>query len=135
MTAAVIAAGLTIWCGGWAPHVTEAEIAAVAKRVSKLKGKRPADDVVGRRLRLSDADRSRLKITAIGAYDVNRKARAARRLAKKRERDRKRSAAKRVAKGAVSRQEYLAKSLSRAQPWLALGISRRTYYRRQKLAA
>lgn len=34
--------------------------------------------------------------------------------------------------GAISREEYLANSLSNTQPWLAMNISRRTYFRRKE---
>jgi uncharacterized protein (DUF2384 family) len=37
--------------------------------------------------------------------------------------------------GAVERVEYEAGSLSKAKPWEAEGISRRTWYRRQKTGA
>jgi hypothetical protein len=133
VTSAIIAEGLTVWCGGWAPHVSTAEITAIAKRVAGLKGKMPLDDAIGKRLRLTDADRTRLKITTIGSHDFTRTAREARRHTKKRERDRKRIAAQRAALGRQSRADFLAaNSLSREQPWLALGISRRTFYRRLK---
>ena len=127
-----IAKGLALWCGGRAPQVTDAEITTIAETAAQLRGDLPADDIIGRRLMLSDADRTHLRITAIGAYDVDKKAREARRRAKKRARDQKRAAEKRAAAGCQTRAEYLAGSLSRRQPWAALGISKRTYYRRQQ---
>jgi hypothetical protein len=38
-----------------------------------------------------------------------------------------------MTKGKISRAEYLDRSLSRRQPWVAEGISRRTWERRRKL--
>jgi len=46
-------------------------------------------------------------------------------------RQRQRELARRRAQGTKSRAEYEANSLSRNKPWLALGISRRTWYRRR----
>jgi hypothetical protein len=48
----------------------------------------------------------------------------------RRERNRKAHEAKRRARGVRTRAEYEAQSVSRAKPWLALGISRTTWYRR-----
>lgn len=47
-----------------------------------------------------------------------------------------RQAASRIAAGAMSRENYLeANRVSRTQPWVDQGISRATWYRRQKAAA
>lgn len=121
------------WCKTWAAWYKPQMIRDLAHCLSKSRktGIGKADELA-RQLRLADVDRTRLGIRTIGAYDLDKKARAKRRLAKKRERDRERARLKRAAKGAVSRAEYLAGSLSRAKPWEALGISRRTYERRRK---
>ncbi|MGN5927273.1 hypothetical protein [Pseudomonas aeruginosa] len=51
------------------------------------------------------------------------------------ERDRERHTARRRAAGAVDRQTYESRSLSRQKPWEALGMSRASWYRAGKPAA
>ena len=75
-----------------------------------------------------EAERTMLGIRTIGAVDVSPEQRKANR--KKRDRDRK-ARQRRDAKK-PTRAEYLAANAkSREKPWLAEGISRRTWYRRQ----
>jgi hypothetical protein len=82
-------------------------------------------DTLARRLNLTDAERSRLEIRTVGAVDLNRQQRQARR----REKDKKAKEAKRRAAGAIPR----AKSISHTKPWLAIGIGRSKWYKdRQK---
>jgi hypothetical protein len=126
-----ISAKLSFWCERWAPWQIGWGPELAAKTCSNRRGMGRADRV-GKELRLSYADRSRLNIRTIGAYDVDKRARASRSLAKRQKRDRERARATRAAKGALTREEYLAKSLSRTKPWEALGISRRTYERHRK---
>jgi hypothetical protein len=121
---------------GWCDHNAPAyagDAANIAERTVRERcGLSKADDLGGR-LRLSDADRTRLAIRTIGAFDVDRKARAKRRLAKKRERDRERARANRAAEGATPRPQWLEQnSLSRRKPWESLGICKRTYERWRK---
>lgn len=87
-------------------------------------------DKLAWRLRLTHADRTTLKITTIGAID---KAKSAR-WHERQERARLAKEERRRAAGAKARAEYEAAATSRAQPWKALGISRRTWYRRQHVA-
>jgi hypothetical protein len=82
-------------------------------------------DALGRLLRLTDAERTELKITTIGSVDVPR----AERMKRRRERARQRKAAKRRAAGAVPRAEYLARCRAKPKPWVILGVSRSGYYR------
>jgi hypothetical protein len=128
-----VQSGLEVWCDRYAPALAGTAGAVAQAVVQERRGLSKADPL-GKLLRLSDADRTRLVIRTVGAYDVDREARAKRRLAKKRERDRERARAKRVAKGAVPREQYLAGALSRAKPWEAMGISRRTFERRRSIA-
>ena len=79
---------------------------------------------------LTDDDRRRRGIRTIGAVDVPREARLARRRASKNARRK----AKRRASGMKSRAEYESASASRNRPWEAFGISRRTWERRGKPA-
>lgn len=133
ITAALIADALWTWCATWAPTLSQEAIGDIPERVEKLNGWLPHDDHIGQRLRLSHADRERLKITTIGCFDLDPIAREDQRLRKKRERDKERARSKRASSGALSRQEYLAKhSLSRTKPWEVKGISKATYYRRLK---
>ena len=69
-----------------------------------------------------------LGITMIGAYDADKRERRRRR----KERNRQSKETQRRQRGAKLRSEYEAKSISRSKPWVAEGISRRTWYRRFK---
>jgi len=89
-------------------------------------------DVLAKYLHLTDKMRTRLQIRTIGSVDVSEQQRARRRKQEK-------CAYKQVKRrkqGIKRRAEYLANnSLSRAQPWKAEGISRRTWYYRRKATA
>jgi hypothetical protein len=79
---------------------------------------------LGEELGLTEADRHRLGIRTIGAIDITpEQRRQAKRL-----RDRQRQRRHRRAKGMKARTE----SITAAKPWAALGISRGTWYRRQR---
>jgi hypothetical protein len=69
-----------------------------------------------------------LKIVTIGACDLLKAERTARRKAKARQRDE----ARRRTAGAETRAEYETNSLSKTRPWEAEGISRRTWERRRR---
>jgi hypothetical protein len=113
------------WLRRWAPWMHEAEIAAIKIEVRDDRTYLSAD-ALGRRLGLTDGVRTKLKITTIGAVDVDKAARNRRRKAKARERERQR----RAADGAKSRAEYRAAVASDA-PWKAARVSRATWYRRR----
>lgn len=87
-------------------------------------------DKLGARLRLTEGERSGLRIRTIGAVDVDKAERAKRRSEKRRAL---KEAARRAA-GASTRAEYEAASIEQAQPWIIIGISRRTWYRRRGTA-
>jgi hypothetical protein len=88
-------------------------------------------DTLAKRLNLTEADRSRLGIRTIGAVDMSKEERKQRRKRAQRERDRR----NRKARGAKPRAEYEAGSANQTRPWCELGISRRTWYRRQRAAS
>ena len=89
----------------------------------------PSQRMLGERLNVTCAERERLRLWGIDPYDMTEAAMALFRKRKKRQRDKLR----RQLKGAKSRADYLANhTTSKEQPWLALSISRRTYYRRIK---
>jgi hypothetical protein len=83
-------------------------------------------DTLAQRLGLTELERRQLGIRTIGAIDMTREERKKARRLRQRQRD----LVRRRAQGARPRAEYEANSVSRSKPWLALGISRRTWYRR-----
>jgi hypothetical protein len=123
-----LAAVLSHWCHRWAPHIPQETIRGIAWQVNRW----PRDlkaDTLAQHLRLTDAERTRLGITTIGAIDMNHAKRRQRRA--KRQQTWKKKA--RMSNPSYrSREEYLANSLSRTKPWKAEGISRATWYRRQR---
>jgi hypothetical protein len=118
------------WASTWMPLVPDdvlREATAEAIDISKLEH----DDMVARSLRLTNAEREALDIRTIGACDMSRAARARAKKARRRLRDRLRVAATRRNLGVKPRAVYLAESLAQTKPWLAEGMSERTWYRRQ----
>jgi hypothetical protein len=107
--------------------MTPAEIEALTARVI-AKPYRWRADKLARLVNLHEVDRCRLRITTIGAVDMTREERAARRKVANRLRERQR----RQAAGARPREKYEAESLSRTEPWRGEGVCRRTWERRQK---
>jgi hypothetical protein len=85
-------------------------------------------DTLGARLGLREVERARLRIRTIGAIDLSK----AERLARRRDRQRRNRAQLRRTNGVRPRAIYEATSASRRRPWEALGISRRTWYSRGK---
>ncbi len=118
------------WIALRAPWLTAEEVEAIVAAAT-AKPRRWRADTLARRLNLTEADRRRLRITTIGAVDLNREQRAAARQVRKRQRDRQRSAERRRVAGAMSRAEYIATSLTSIKPWIPAGISRRTWERRR----
>jgi hypothetical protein len=120
-----------LWCERWAPWASILLFRDTAREALRRKRVDSADECAAR-LRLSYEERSRLRITTIGSFDVNKRQRAKLRKERKRIRDRERQARKRAERGVVPRAEYLARSLTRTQPWRSLGIHRRTWKRRRR---
>lgn len=106
---------ISSWIATCAPWLPIPERERLISEVSENRLRWSADKL-GWKLRLTDATRSRLGITTIGAIDCNRDQRKARRKAKQREYDR-------------LRRPKVPKT---TPPWLILGIARRTWYRRGK---
>lgn len=118
------------WLELWAPWLTIAELRKIIAQ--GIASARPwTADQLAWRYRVTKEERTMLGLTTIGAIDQGKAARTKRR----KERSRQRKAAIRRAQGAKPRAEYEAASLSNTKPWLALGISRRTWYRRRGTAA
>lgn len=107
----------------WMAAERAKQIAAeIAAKPMRLKA-----DTLGRLLNVTTAERDRLGIWQIGAVDLD----AVTRKERRRQRDRERKARQRHVEGRVSRDQYRATALSNTQPWLALGICRRTWERRR----
>jgi hypothetical protein len=118
--------GLTApWLAEGKAHQIAAEIAARPMQLSA--------DALGRMLNVDWMTRDRLRVWQIGAVDAPADYRKQRR----RQRDRERKWRERRADGRVDREDYLAThNANRTKPWLTMGVSRRTYYRRKaKVAA
>ncbi|MCW2200440.1 hypothetical protein M2227_002530 [Bradyrhizobium elkanii] len=115
---------ISLWLGLAAPWMPSDEAEALIARVLR-KPLRWRADTMAKRLNLMAAERQRLGITTIGAVDVDK----AERLAKRKERAKLRQQQRRRDAGATTRADYEAQSLSRTKPWEALGMSRRTWYR------
>jgi hypothetical protein len=89
-------------------------------------------DRLGRMLNLDWMTRERFRLWQIGAADAP----ADYRRQKRRHRQAERMWRKRRAEGRVNREHYLAAhDTNRTKPWLGMGISRRTYYRRKAKGA
>jgi hypothetical protein len=124
---------LEVWAGVRAPFVTREQFKAVIRKAMQ-RPQMDRADLLARRLALTYADRMALRITTIGACDVDKAARTRERKKRKRLREKARAAAKRAARNAVPRAVYLARSKSQLKPWEAEipPVSRRTWYRRRK---
>jgi hypothetical protein len=120
-----------LWCERWAPWASILQCRDAA-RVALRRRRVDTADLCADRLRLSYAERTQLRITTIGAFDVNKRKRAKLRKERKRIRDRERQARKRAERGTQPRPQYLARSHARRQPWKPDGISRRTWERRRQ---
>jgi hypothetical protein len=115
------------WANVWASWCPRPEVEKLAERALASPHVWKADTLAWR-IGLPDAVRKVLKITTIGAIDMNKQKRATRGRANKRLADAERSRANRRAQGAKPHAE----SASRTKPWEAFGISRSTWERRGK---
>lgn len=118
------ARAITRWLETWGPWLTLAEHRQIiADGIANQRHWKA--DALAWRLRLTREERRMLGITTIGAIDHGKAARTKLR----RDRDKARKAAKRRAAGSVARSEYEGGSVEKTKPWIAEGISRRTWYR------
>jgi hypothetical protein len=108
----------------WAPWATTGEVATVVDAAMQKQLKFRAD-TLAKKLNLTDAERIKPKIKTIGAVDVGKDER----LQRRRERDRHYRLQRRRTQGGKARADYEANALTTTKPWLALGISRATWYR------
>jgi len=124
---------LTGWCSRWAPWarpragvVLRPILNKLVRRIYDLRA-----DAVAILIQVTYSERQMLELATIGACDVPRHIRRSMAKARKREIDRQRQAEIRRQQGRQPRASFLAANrISRLKPWLALNISRRTWYRR-----
>lgn len=116
------------WVRNRAPWLSDTECTTFIEQVVG-KPRKFGAKALGRKMRLTQEERQRLRITTIRAFDVSDDDMKANRAARENVRHRRR----RRKAGAVDRAEWLAaNSAARKKPWEALGIGRATYYRRLK---
>jgi hypothetical protein len=113
---------LVAWLGSACPWMDEDEREEIISTVFAKPIRWRADSLAAV-VELKEVERTRLRITTIGAVDVTREERARLRAERKVAAER----ARRRARGAKPRPP----SAARTKPWLSLGISRRTWYRRR----
>jgi hypothetical protein len=117
-------ARIVSWCKTWAPWLPADAARALADKAIAKRLKWGADKL-GRLLGVTMEQRTRLRIQTIGSFEMTKAERAAAQIEKRRNRDH----ARRRAKGSISRADYEDRSLSKARPWKALGMSRAAWYR------
>jgi hypothetical protein len=113
------------WAAQRAPWMREHDLDDMIDRII-ARPLRWTADKLAQRLGLTDADRARLAISTIGSIDVSRE----QRLARRQEQQRIAKEIKRRLAGATPQDKLRARSAAHRKPWLALGISERTWYRR-----
>jgi hypothetical protein len=113
----------------WSPWMLQEEASQLIDQINltPIWGRLPNAAVLGARLRLTNGERERLKLWTIAPHNFSPHELLQQRRAKDRERKRR----LRQLRGCKSRAQYEANSTNRTMPWLALGIGRRTWYRRR----
>lgn len=125
--------GIRAWFARMGADIfTDDEIDIAADDAKQRDDRLANADALAEMIDLQYEDRKRLGIFTIGAVDMTKRQRANARKQRKLEHDRIKRKAKRRERGAPSREQYLAESLSRAKPWEAEGVSRRTWERRRQ---
>jgi hypothetical protein len=117
---------ITTWIAKRAPWMSPLEAGRLTE-AALAKPLRWRAEKLGEAFRLTDAERTRLKIRTIAPIDVTPAEIAKRR----KQRDRERKAAARRAAGAQQRKQYEAAAVGHGKPWIAAGVSRASWYRRQ----
>lgn len=113
------------WVELRAEWMSLADLRAIIDSVTERPRHWTADQLAWR-LKVIEQDRAALKLTTIGAVDLSKAERAKRR----KQRAKVAQQRRRRQQGTKPRAEYLAEQASKPKPWVELGISRRTYYRR-----
>jgi hypothetical protein len=112
---------LRAYAARWCPWLSYGEFAAIIAEI-EYRPLRWRADSLARRIGLDDATRTRLRITTIGATDCAK--------AQRTKRAKRKDAAYQKEQRAKAGAKPQASSAARLRPWLALGMSRRTYYRK-----
>jgi len=113
----------------WCPWIGKTEAADIIDRINQMPlwQRWRGPEALGHQLRLIHPDRERLKLWRINPCDMGEYGMLWWRKQKDRERK------QRLLSGGQSRANYLGNhKTSKEQPWVSMGISRRTYYRRLK---
>ena len=110
----------------WAPWMPAEEAAAMIEHLKLLTiyERTPTAKQLGERLRLTNAERERLKLWSFKPIDATDEEIAERRKTRKREQ----LAQKRREKGVRTRADYLADLASKPKPWEADGVSRSRWF-------
>jgi hypothetical protein len=114
----------------WAPWMQQQEAIALIDDINRTprRQRMPTARLLGKRLRVTNAERERLKLWTIAASDLTAQQVLAWRRAKAKARMRR----LRHLHGRKPRAKYEATSANRTKPWLAAGISRATWYRQRE---
>jgi hypothetical protein len=124
------------WIGECAPWMNDDDRADdLVKKVATRRYRFSADKLA-KWLNVTYAERQKLGLRTIGAFDIPKEQRTTLRRERyhqrKRVKDREWHDRQRRQQGKPTRSEWLkANSASRKRPWLAAGFSRRTWYRRR----
>lgn len=118
------------WALVWAPWADPVTLALMDQAAADRERMLPSD-AVARMLYVTMAERSALGLKTIGACDVSKAERNDAARERKKERDRNRQELNRRDAGMMDRASYEATSLTALKPWIADGISRRTWERRR----
>ncbi|GEC30525.1 hypothetical protein N181_09770 [Sinorhizobium fredii USDA 205] len=119
------------WSSKWAPWADPVTVQSIAKLGSGRKWMLKAD-AVAKLLDVTMSLRTALGLHTIGACDMATAERKDLAKANKRERDKGRQERKRRELGMVDRKSQQAQTLAATKPWEAEGMSRRTWFYRQK---
>ena len=113
----------------WAPWMPRGEAEALVNHVWSLDlyERTPTARTLGNRLRVTNAEREQLRLWTIKPFDMTDE----QLLEQSKARDRARRERKRRDAGVTSRAAYLSELKAKPKPWLAEGISRRTWFRRK----
>jgi hypothetical protein len=127
----------TTYCKNWldqqAPGLGDAARRALFEQAADRDLPLPTADELAVTLGITYAHRQEWGFITIGACDVSREHRERRTRKDRRQRDRAQKAEARRNAGRPTRGEWLAEnSADRDQPWVPLGISERTWYRRRQ---
>jgi hypothetical protein len=115
----------------WAPWMNTKEAAELIDDINRMSIwlRKPSARELGKRLRVTNQMRQQWRLWTVAPYDMTDEELAEQRRAK--DRERKRRYRERQREGGATRTQWLAAhSISRDKPWLLLGISRASYYRK-----